>query len=77
MGLGVTLRAAPHLNGFLPPHQTLVLIVVKQGLAQVGWGLDLAAVGSLSLAVCGLVWLLALSDSPKRARIASALPPAG
>jgi energy-converting hydrogenase Eha subunit C len=53
------------------------MIYVKQGFAQVGWGLDVAIAGSLSLAVCGLVWLLVLTDSPERARTASSLPPAG
>jgi hypothetical protein len=77
VGLGTTLHAATHLNGLEPPHQTLVLIHIKQGFAQVGWGLDLAIVGSLSLAVCGLVWLLVLTDSPERARLAGALPPVG
>jgi hypothetical protein len=51
--------------------------LVVQGFAQVGWGLDFAIAGSLSLAVCGLAWLLVLTDSPERARTASALPPAG
>jgi hypothetical protein len=77
VGLGTTLHAATHLDALLPPHQTLVLIHVKQGFAQVGWGLDLAIVGSLSLAVCGLAWLLVLTDSPERARMASSLLPAG
>jgi hypothetical protein len=76
VGLGTTLHAATHLNDLQPPHQTLVLFVIKQGFAQVGWGLDLAVAGSLSLAVCGLVWLLVLTDSPERARMASSLPPA-
>jgi hypothetical protein len=77
VGLGITLHAATHLNGLLPPHQTLVLIRIKQGFAQVGWGLDLAIIGSLILTVCGLVWVLALADPPERARVASAVPPAG
>jgi hypothetical protein len=76
MGLGITLHAATHLNGLLPPSQ-LTDFIIKQGFAQVGWGLDLAVIGSLSLAVCGLVWLLALAGPPERARVSSAATPAG
>ncbi len=31
--------------------------VLARALTQIGWGLNLAAAASLSLAVCGLVWL--------------------
>ena len=77
VGLGTTLHAATHLDDLQPPHQTLVRFVIKQGFAQVGWRLELAVAGSLSLAVCGLVWLLVLTDSPEPARTATSLPPAG
>ena len=71
MGLGITLHAATHLGGLLqygPARE------VPNGFAAVGWELDLALFASLSLALCGLVWLLALADPPASTRLANATP---
>ena len=65
VGLGITLHAATHLNGLLPSDPWgLYEFQVRQTLGNVGWGLDLAVIASLSLALCGFVWLLALADPP-------------
>ncbi len=70
VGLGITLHAATHLNGLLPQYG------LANGFGDVGWGLDLALLASLSFALCGLVWLLALADPPESARLANATPAA-
>ena len=70
-GLGITLHAATHLGGLLqygPARQA------PNGFGAVGWELELAVFASLSLALCGLVWLLALADPPASTRLANATP---
>jgi hypothetical protein len=73
VGLGITLYAATHLSGLLlygPARE------VPKGFGAVGWELDLAVLGSVSLALCGLVWLLTLADPRERARLADPTPAA-
>lgn len=64
VGLGITLHAATHINGLRPQHG-IAGVGIKYGFGDAGWGLDLALLASLSFALCGLVWLLALADSGK------------
>jgi hypothetical protein len=35
-----------------------------QSLVQIGWGLNLAMIASLSLSIAGLIWMLALKSQP-------------
>jgi hypothetical protein len=77
-GLAVTLHDRRHLTTLLRGrHFPPGLQLVTSRFEQVGWGLDLALLASLSLAVCGVVWLLALRDDPpERAQaLNAALPP--
>jgi hypothetical protein len=65
LGLAVALRDRRHLVNLLggrhfPPR----VHFFASRFVHVGWGLDLALLASLSLAVCGLVWLLALREDP-------------
>ena len=69
VGLGITLHAVIHIGGPL-----LYGPFAAYGFAPVGWELDLVLLASLSLALCGLVWLLARSDPPESAPVASATP---
>ena len=74
VSLGITLHAAMHLGGLLqygPPARQ-----APNGFGAVGWELELALFASLSLALCGLVWLLAFADPPESARLANATPAA-
>jgi hypothetical protein len=73
VGLGITLHAATHIDG-LRPQQGLAGVGIKYGFGNAGWGLDLAMAGSLSFALCGLVWLLA--RGPARAGTAPEPTPA-
>jgi len=71
VGLGVTLHAATHIRGLIPPRTQFLEIGPFKPLkfsfsTFAGWGLDLALLGSLSLALCGLVWLLASRSSARR-----------
>lgn len=65
VGLGITLHAvtfgSPLLYGPYAPY----------GFRAVGWEVDLVLLASLSLAVCGLVWLLTLADPPESAQVAN------
>jgi hypothetical protein len=78
-GLAVTLHDRRHPSTLLRGrHFPPGLQLVTSRFEQVGWGLDLALLASLSLAVCGLVWLLALrEDPPERARAVNAPTPPG
>jgi hypothetical protein len=60
VGLGITLHAVIHIGGPL-----LYGPFASYGFAPVGWELDLVLLAYLSLALCGLVWLLARSDPPE------------
>lgn len=78
VGLAVRLHDRRHLTSLLRGrHFPPGVHVFTPLFIHVGWGLDLALLASLSLAVCGLVWLLALrEDPPETARLANAAPPA-
>jgi hypothetical protein len=67
VGLGITLHALTHI--WLP---LLYGPFAPNGFGAVGWELDFALLASLSLALCGLVWLLAFADPPESARAANA-----
>ena len=66
VGLGITLYDRWHLVRLVPLRSLRPGIhYFSSGFLQVGWGLDLALLASLSFAVCGLVWLLTLADLPR------------
>jgi hypothetical protein len=64
VGLGITLHAATNVNGLRPETTGLEGVAIRYGFDNAGWGLELALLASLSFALCGLVWLLALADPP-------------
>jgi Uncharacterised protein family UPF0547 len=74
LGLAVALHDRRHLVNLLggrhfPPRAHFL----ASRFIHVGWGLDLALLASLSLAICGLVWLLAVRDeSPRSPRLVNA-----
>jgi hypothetical protein len=69
VGLGITLHAVMHIGGPL-----LYGPYAPYGSGAVGWELDLVLLASLSLALCGLVWLLTRGDPPESARVGKATP---
>jgi hypothetical protein len=69
VGLGITLHAVMHIGAPL-----LYGPYAPYGSGAVGWELDLVLLASLSLALCGLVWLLARDDPAKSARVATVMP---
>jgi hypothetical protein len=69
LGLGITLHAATYIWG-----PVLYGPFAPYGFGAVGWELDFALLASLSLALCGLVWLLALANPPQSARAANTTP---
>jgi hypothetical protein len=67
VGMGITLHAVMQVSvtflyGPFAPYAS----------GAVGWELDLVLLASLSLALCGLVWLLARADPPESAQVANA-----
>jgi len=64
LGLAITLYDRGHLIRLVPVPAEAGLIIIT-GSLQVGWGLYLALLASFSFARCGLVWLLALANSPE------------
>jgi hypothetical protein len=74
VGLAVTVHERRRLTLFLHPRNPVFGPLVR-GFVHVGWGLDLAMFASISFALCGLSWLLVLTDAPETARIAT--PPTG
>jgi Uncharacterised protein family UPF0547 len=78
LGLAVTLHARRRLRRLILGMRLRAGIhFFTPGFIHVGWGLDLALLSSLSLALCGLVWLIALREQPpEQARLVDATPSA-
>jgi hypothetical protein len=76
VALGITLHAATDLRELVPGDPVGGSIFANYGWGEWGWGLRLALFASLSFALCGLVWLLALPDAPESTRLANATPAA-
>jgi Uncharacterised protein family UPF0547 len=77
VGLVVTVRDRRHFTGLLVGRHLVPGPPVLPRFVHVGWGLDLALLASLSLALCGLVWLIALRDDPPQtAPVVNATPQA-
>jgi hypothetical protein len=71
VGVGVTLYDRSHLGVLLPIRfRPGVAYYITGPLPHLGWGLYLALSASVSFALCGLVWLAALSERPRSARLA-------
>lgn len=78
VGLAVGLRDRRHLGGLVRIRHLVPGPPFVPRFAHAGWGLHLALLASLSLTLCGVVWLLALRDHPqKTVPLADATPPAG
>ena len=76
VGLAITLYDRWHLARLIPaPVSTPGIQYYSVGFLQVGWGLYLALLASFSFALCGLVWLLVLPDSPDSSGATTAPPP--
>jgi len=78
-GAAVTLHARRHLARLVRAmHFPASIHLFNPESIHAGWGLNLALLASLSLALCGLVWLIGLREHPReRAHLANAMPPAG
>lgn len=61
-GAAVTIHDRSHASHVISGQSVLV-----RDLVHIGWGLNLAMVASISFAVCGLVWLLAVRTDPELA----------
>jgi hypothetical protein len=59
-GAAVTIHDRSHASHFIGRQSTFV-----RDLVHIGWGLNLAMVASISFAVCGLIWLLAIQTDPE------------
>jgi hypothetical protein len=80
VSLAVALHAATHIKGLIPPGTVFLGSrpnlygpppPLRFGFSSFsGWGLDLALLGSLSFALCGLAWLL-VSQAPAQGHSAS------
>jgi len=60
--MGIALHDRWHLIRLVVLPKQPGIQYYDAGFLQAGWGLDLALLASLSFAVSGLVWLLALPD---------------
>lgn len=77
-GLAVGVHDRRHLGGLVRIRHLVPGPPFLPRFAHAGWGLDLALLASLSLTLCGVVWLLALRDDPQeRVTLTDATPPAG
>ncbi len=79
VGFGIALYDRSHWGVFLSIHSQPGVLVVyySDGPVHLGWGLYLALFASLSLALCGLVWLAAPSGRPRITRLAREDAPLG
>jgi hypothetical protein len=71
VGAGIALYDRSHWGAFIPIHAQpgVITLYYTEGPVRLGWGLYLALYASLSFALCGLVWLAALTGRPRSARL--------
>jgi hypothetical protein len=77
VGVGIALYDRSHWGVFVPIRPRPHTVYFIEGPVHLGWGLYLALFAALSFALCGLVWLAALTDRPRSARLATGRAPFG